>query len=92
MQQRLAASDHHNRGAAFVHRAEAIGKRQALVQDLIGIVDLAAARASQIATKQGLQHQDQRIALNTLQGLRHHIGANLRHLQDRNAHLASFAD
>ena len=81
MQQRLAAGDHDDRRAAFVDRREAVGKRQALVENLVWIIDLAAARASEIAAEQRFEHQDERKALASRQALAHHIGADLRHLQ-----------
>ena len=83
VQQRLAARDHHDRRAAFVDRREAIGERQTLVEDLVRIIDLAAARASEIAAEQGFEHQDERKALASRQALAHHIGADLSHLQNR---------
>ena len=78
MQQRLAAGDHHHGRAAFVDRLHAIVIGQALVEDLVGIIDLAAARASKIAAEQGLQHQHQRITLAAQQMLLDDIGANTR--------------
>ena len=63
VQQRLAAGDRHHRRAALVDRLHALGDRQALVQDLGRIVDLAAAGAGQVAAEQRLQHQHQRVAL-----------------------------
>ena len=61
--QRLAAGDRHHRRAAFVDRVEAFLHRQALVQDRVRIIDLAAADAGEIAAEQRLQHQHERIAL-----------------------------
>ncbi len=49
MQQRFAARDDDDRRAAVVDRRDAVGDRQTLVEDLVGIVDLAAARAGEIA-------------------------------------------
>jgi hypothetical protein len=39
-----------------------IGDRDALIQNLIGVIDLAAARAREIAAKERLEHQHERIA------------------------------
>ena len=66
MQQRLAARDRHRRRAAFVHRAEAFLRRELRLQNMSGILDLAASGASQIAAEQRLQHQHQRILLASL--------------------------
>ena len=83
VQQGLAAGDDDDRRAAFVDRREAIGERQPLVENLVWIIDLAAARASEIAAEQRFEHQDERKALASGQALAHHIGADLRHLQNR---------
>ena len=83
MQQRFAAGDHHDRRPAFVDRREAIGKRQALVESILGVIDLPAACASEVTAKQRFERQDERKPLNARQALAHHIGADLRHLQKR---------
>ena len=89
VQQRFAAGDHHHGRAAFVDRLHAVFIRQALVQDLVGIVDLAAARAGEIAAKQRLEHQDQGIAFPSEQMLLEDIGADARPLNDRDSHCRS---
>ena len=86
VQQRLSTGDHHHRRAAFIHRLQAFGDRQALVQNLGGIVDLAAAGAGEVAAEQWLQHQHQRVALAPDQMLLDHIGADTQHLIQWNGH------
>ena len=54
--ERLAAGNCDDWSAAFVHGVEAFLHRQALIEDRIRIVDLAAAYAREIAAKQRLQH------------------------------------
>ena len=76
MQQRFAAGDGDRRRAAFVDRVHAFVEGQALVEDLVGIVDLAAAGAGEVAAEQRLQHQHQRIALAAGQMLLDDIGAD----------------
>src|ERR1700730_13150435 len=83
VQQGLAPGDHDDRRAAFVDRREAIGERQALVENLVRIINLAAARAGKIAAEQRFEHQDERKALASRQALAHDIDADLRHLQNR---------
>ena len=61
--QRLAAGNRHDRCAAFIDRVETVLDRQALVEDRVRIIDLAAADAGEVAAEQRLQHQHQRIAL-----------------------------
>ncbi len=65
--ERLAARDGHHRRAAFIDRLQRVLDAHPLLQDLLRIVDLAAAGAGQIALEQRLQHQHQRIALVTAQ-------------------------
>ena len=65
VQQRLAARDRHHRRAAFVDRVQGVLDRDALIQDFVGIIDLAAAGAGEIAAEQRLQHEHQRIALSS---------------------------
>src|SRR5947209_6872683 len=45
VQQRLATRDDDNRCAAFIDRLVALRNAEPLVEDRIGIIDLAAARA-----------------------------------------------
>ena len=75
--QRLAARDRDHRRAALVDRVEAFLHRQAPVEDRIRIVDLAAARAGEIAAEQRLQHQHERIALAAEELLLQEVGADL---------------
>src|SRR5690348_7447624 len=86
VEQGLAAGDRDHRRAAFVDRLEALFDRQALVQDLVGIIDLAAAGAGEVAAEQRLEHENQRITLDAGQALFHHVGADADHLIERNGH------
>ena len=86
VQQRLAAGDRHHRRAAFVDRRHALVVRQALIEDLVRIVDLAAAGAGEIAAEQRLQHQHQRIALAAGEMLLSDIGADPGGLRKGNSH------
>ena len=86
MQQRLAAGDRDHRRAAFVDRRHALVVRQALVQDLVRIVDLAAPGAGQVAAEQRLQHQHERIALAPREMLTEHVRPDAGRLQQRNTH------
>jgi hypothetical protein len=79
VEQRLTASDRDRRSAAFIDRLHALLIREALIQYRVGIVDLAAARARQIAAEQGLEHQHQRIFA-ALEVLLEGVGADTRDL------------
>ena len=76
VEQRLTAREHDDRGPAFVDCLHAIGNRQSLVQYLVRIIDLAAARTSEVTAKQRLQHQHQRVTLSTLQMLAQNVRPN----------------
>ena len=56
--ERLPAGDAHDWRAAFFGRRPALLWRQALVEDVIGVLNLSAARTGQVATEQRLEHQD----------------------------------
>ena len=49
--------------AAFVDGLEALLGRQVLLQDVGGVLDLAAAGAGEIAAEERLEHQHERISL-----------------------------
>jgi hypothetical protein len=72
--QRLAPRDRDHRRAAVLDRLDALGDRKAPVQDLLRIVDLAAARTGEIAAEQRLQHEHQGIALPAEQALLQDVG------------------
>src|SRR5262249_13331847 len=76
----------HHRRAAFVGGVEALLDRQPAVEDRIGIVDLAAADASEVAAKQRLQHEHERVAFTPRQFLLEDVGANAHFLEKRDSH------
>src|SRR6185295_14491284 len=88
--ERLAARNGDHRRAALVDRVEAFLDREALIEDRIRIIDLAAARAREIAAEQRLQHQHERIALTTKKLLLHDVGADLDFSQKRYRHPMTF--
>ena len=81
VQQWLATGQHHDRRAAFIHRMESVGDRDALVQDLVWIIDLAAASARQVTAKQRLEHEHERITLHALEVLSDDIRADRQGLR-----------
>ena len=86
VQQRLAAGDRHHRRAALIDGAQRVLDRNALVEDFVGIVDLAATRAGEIAAEQRLQHQHERVALSSGQPLPDQITTDMKLLKKRNSH------
>src|SRR5215510_8385898 len=58
----LAAGNAHDGGATLVHRLEALLGGEVLLEDLGGILDLAATRTREIAPEERLEHEDQGVA------------------------------
>src|ERR1700722_10646717 len=75
-----------HRGAALIDGRQRVFDGYALVEDGVGIVDLAAARTSEIAAKQRIQHQHERVALAAGEMLLNDIGADSRNLSEGYAH------
>ena len=86
VQKRLAAGDHHHRRATFVHRAQRVLDRKPLVEDMIGVIDLAAAGAGQIAAEQRLHHEHERITSHAQEVLLDEIRADFCDIAERNGH------
>src|SRR5262245_19403071 len=84
--QRLAAGDGHHRRAALVSGIEALFDGEPPIENWIGIVDLAATDASQIATKQRLQHEDKWITFAPQELLLEDVSANAHFLEKRLSH------
>src|SRR6478672_3233418 len=89
MDQRLAAGNCDHGRAAFVDCVEALLDRQPAIENGIGIVDLAAADAGEIAAKQWFQHQDEWIAFAPQHLLPEDIGADTYFLKKRHLHFLS---
>ena len=79
--QRLAAGNGDDGRAAFVDRAQCVLDAHSLLQDLLRIVDLAAAGTGEIALEQRFQHEHQGIALVAAQLAAGDIARDLVHLK-----------
>src|SRR5262245_58621142 len=88
--ERLAARDRDPGGAALVDRVEALLDGEPAIQDRVGIVDLAAAEAGEIAAKQRLQHQHQRVTFAAQELLLEDVGAESDLPVKRNSHRSNF--
>jgi len=84
--ERFAAGDADNGGTAFVGRGEGLLGGDALLEDVLGILNLAAAFALQIATEQGLEHEHERVAFHSADFLSEDVGADFESLGDGNGH------
>src|ERR1700704_3944317 len=89
MDQWLAAGNRNHGRAAFVNRIEALLDREPAIENGIRIVDLAATDAGEVATKQRLEHQNERIAFAPQQLLLEDIGADTHFLKKRHSHFLS---
>ena len=86
MDQRLAAGDGDHRRAALIDRVQTFLHAEALVQDRRRIVDLATPDAREVAAKQRLQHQNERVVFPPHQLLLEDVATDLQFLVKRNIH------
>ena len=86
MHERLAAGDADHRSAAFFDGLEALLGREVLLEDVRGVLDLAAAGAGQVAAEERLEHEHQRIALTSLQLLLQDVSSDRPHLRHGYCH------
>ena len=63
VQQRLPARDGDHGGAALLYRAEALLRGELSLQDVRRVLNLATAGTCQVAAKERLEHQHERILL-----------------------------
>jgi hypothetical protein len=84
MNQGLSTGNRDNGRSAFIGGVEALLDRQSLVEDRIRIVDLTAAGAGKIASKQWLKHQNERITLPSRKLLPQDIRRDLCFLEEWN--------
>src|SRR5262245_19201352 len=84
MDERLAARDRDHRRARLLDRAERLVDRHAPAQLALGVLDLAAARAREVALEQRLELHDQRELLAARDALLREIGADSDALTERN--------
>ena len=85
----LAARNGNHRRAAFFGGVEALLYRHPAVENGLGIIDLAAAGARQIAAEQGLQHENERIVLAAHKLLLEKIGTDPPFLEKRQNHCST---
>ena len=86
MDERLAACDRNHRRARSEHPLDRVVDAHALLQDLLGKLDLPAARALEIALEERFELDDQRELVAARDALLHEVGAHACELADRNAH------
>ena len=84
--QRLAAGDRDHRRAALLDRPDGLLDRHPPPQLVLGVLDLAAARAGEVALEQRLELHDQRELLAFGEPLAHQVHAHARALFEADAH------
>src|SRR5581483_756862 len=82
--ERLATGYGDHRRAAFIDGAQRVLDADPLLQDLLRIVDLAAAGTRQVALEQRLEHQHEWITFDAAQFPAGDVAANLDGLNQRN--------
>jgi hypothetical protein len=88
--QRLTTRNCHHRGTALINRVEAFLDGETTIENRLRVVDLAATEARQVAAKQRLEHEDQRIALTPQQFLLEDVRADFHFLAKGNVHCLRF--
>ncbi len=86
MDQRFTARDRDHRCAALVHRAQRVLDAHSLPQDVLRMVDLAAAGTGQVALEERLQHQHERVVLVTPEFTVEQVQPDAEFLNQRDAH------
>ena len=86
MQERLAAGNRDHRGAAFVDRLKALLGREVRPQHFGWVLNLAAAAAGEIAAKERLEHEHERIPVIAPQPLHGHVPQHRHHLSNWHTH------
>ena len=88
--QRLTTRNRHHRRPALVHGVERVFHAHALLENILGMIDLAATRAGQVALEQRLQHQHQRVFFFTSKLLAHDVTCHAVLLNQRYCHFDLF--
>src|SRR5215471_10254499 len=80
MHERLASGNADHGRATFFYSVEALFRSELLLENVSGILDLAASGASQVAAEQWFQHEDKRIALSSSYPLLEDVAGYRPHL------------
>jgi hypothetical protein len=76
MQERLAAGNGNDGSAAFIGGGPALLGSELLAEDVSGELDFATAGTGEVAAEEWLEHEDQRISLNSAQPLAEDVGGD----------------
>ena len=89
MDEGFAAGNGDHGGPALVRRGPALFGGKAFVEDVVGVLDLAATRAGEVTTEEGFEHEDEGVASVASELLTENIGGNRPSLANRNWHKRS---
>ena len=78
--QGLSSGNTHDRRAAFIRGVETLLGGELLLENMPGVLDLAAAGAGKIAAEERLEHQHERIPFLSRQLVFQNVGSNRPHL------------
>ncbi len=81
---RLATGDRDHGCAAFLGRGPALLRGEAFVEDVVGVLDFAAAGAGEVAAEERLEHEHEGIVFVAAELLVDDITCHRPHLGDRN--------
>jgi hypothetical protein len=88
VKQRFTAGDGDHGSAAFIDGFEALLGGELLFEDVGGVLDFAAAGTGEVAAEEGLEHEDEGVALDAAELLGEDVGGDGVHLRDGYWHKA----
>jgi len=86
MDEGFAARNGDHRGSTFVGCRPTLLGRQAFVEDVIGVLDLTATSASEVAAEERFKHEDKRVPFVAAQFLPENIRSDRPSLTNWNWH------
>jgi hypothetical protein len=86
MEERLPSRDRHHRRPTLIDRLEALLRREVRAENLRRMLDLPTPAAGEVAAKEGLEHEHERVAMIATPPLAENMPYDGDHLPDRNAH------
>jgi len=86
MDQWFATGDRNHGGSALIGGGPALFGGQPFIENVVRVLDFATARTGEVATEEGLEHEDERVSFVAAQFLPENIGSDRPSLTDRDWH------
>ena len=86
MDQWFATGDRDHGGSALIGGGPALFGGQPFIENVVRVLDFATARTGEVATEEGLEHEDERVSFVAAQFLPENIGSDRPSLTDRDWH------